>query len=75
MTTRNEAKTAPIKRTGWIICRPWLLSSGNYNLEPAYSVIFPTEEQAREAFGERLDDYQIARVEWEERNSTIALRG
>jgi len=57
---------APVKRTGWIICRPWLLSSGNYNLEPAYSVLFPTEEKAREAFGGRFDDYQIAKVEWKE---------
>ena len=57
---------ATIKRTGWIICRPFLLISGNYNMEPAYSVIFPTEEKAREALGGRFDDYKIAKVEWEE---------
>ena len=67
MTPQHKAKTAPIKRTSWIICRPQLISSsGNYNLEPAYSVLFPTEEKAREAFGGRFDDYQIAKVEWVE---------
>ena len=66
MTPRHDATPDPIKRTGWIICRPHLISSGNYNLEPAYSVLFPTEEKAREAFGDRFGDYQIAKVEWEE---------
>ena len=68
MTTRHEAKTAPITRTGWIICRPHPIGNGNYNAEMGYAVLFETEEKARDALGELWGwpRYQIAKVEWVE---------
>ena len=59
---------APVKRTAWIVCRPRPISSGNYNAEMGYTVLFETEEKARDALDGlwACSEYQIAKVEWEE---------
>ena len=65
MTPRNEAKTAPAKREGWIIIETWKAKYSTHRLTLGSESLFETEEQAREFLG-TVDDYHIAKVEWEE---------
>ena len=57
---------APVKRTAWIVCRPIPIGNGNYNAEMGYTVLFETEEKARDALDGlwACSRYQIAKVEW-----------
>ena len=68
MTPRHEAKTAPVKREGWIVIQPVRGVYGTCYAEMLHGIIFETAENARDAFVgiEEWSGYQVAKVEWEE---------
>ena len=70
MTHRNEAKTATVKREGWIVIviQPVRGLYGTCRAEMLHGIIFETAENARDSFVgvEEWSGYQVAKVEWEE---------
>ena len=55
----------PEKREGWIIIELWRAEHTTRRLMLVSESLFETEERAREFLGP-VDDFRIAKVEWEE---------